>query len=174
MLQKPSANEYAPYYERYVALVPNDDVLKVLKEQIGTMAAALGSLPIGKETYRYAEGKWSIREVIGHLIDGERVFGYRAFCFSRGETAALPSFDENVYVARSTYDTRPLDRLIKEFSLLREANLAFLTELPPDQWAHMGTASGKQVSVRALAYIMAGHVSHHVAILHERYGVPGR
>ena len=101
MTERPAEAEYAPFYAGYVALVPETDVLAVLEGQVDAMRRLLASVPAESETYRYAEGKWSLRQVIGHLVDGERVFGYRAFCFSRGEQAALPSFDENAYVAAS-------------------------------------------------------------------------
>jgi hypothetical protein len=168
---RPEADEYAHFYAGYVARVTEDDILGVLaaqKDDIGTLAR---SLPEAKQSYRYAEGKWSVGEVLSHLIDGERVFGYRAFCFSRGEQAPLPSFDENQYVSASRAGDVPLVALAGEFATVRESNLAFLRRLGDDAWARTGTASGKPVSVRALAWIMAGHPRHHLAVLRERYGV---
>ena len=109
--------------------------------------------------------------MLGHLIDGERVFGYRAFCFSRGEQEPLPSFDENQYVAAAGADRIPAAELSSEFAAVRASNLAFMRRLSAAEAKHLGTASGKPVSVRALAYIMAGHPRHHVAVLRERYGV---
>ena len=109
--------------------------------------------------------------MLSHLIDGERVFGYRAFCFSRGEQAPLPSFDENQYVSASRAGDVPLVALAGEFAAVRESNLGFLRRLDDDGWTRTGTASGKPVSVRALAWIMAGHPRHHLAVLRERYGV---
>ena len=168
---KPAATEYAPFYAGYVARVTEDDILGVLGAQKTEIGALARSLAPAKETYRYAEGKWSIREVLGHLIDVERVFGYRAFCFSRGEQAALPSFDENQYVSVAQADAIPLRELAGEFATVRDSNLAFLRRVGDDAWTRVGTASGKPVSVRALAWIMAGHPRHHVAVLRERYGV---
>jgi hypothetical protein len=168
---RPEADEYAPFYAGYVARVTEDDILGVLaaqKDDIGTLAR---SLPEAKQSYRYAEGKWTIGEVLSHLIDGERVFGYRAFCFSRGEQAPLPSFDESQYVSASRAGDVPLVALAGEFATVRESNLAFLRRLDDDGWTRTGTASGKPVSVRALAWIMAGHPRHHLAVLRERYGV---
>ena len=170
-LDRPESSEYAPFYAGYVARVPEDDILSVLQRQGEQIRDLARSLPAAKETYRYADGKWSIREVLGHLIDGERVFGYRAFCFSRGEQAPLPSFDENQYVAAAGADTIPLAELGSEFAAVRASNLAFLRRLSAAEAARVGTASGKPISVRALAYIMAGHPRHHVAVLRERYGV---
>lgn len=169
---RPAEGEYAPFYAGYVALVPEIDIVPVLETQIGEIRRFAAAVPPGRETDRYAEGKWSVRQVLGHLVDAERVFGHRAFCFSRGETAALPSFDENHYVAADDSDSIPLEELAGELALVRESNLAFLRRLDEGRWARVGTASGKSVSVRALAFIMAGHIRHHVRVLRERYRVP--
>lgn len=169
---RPQADEYAPYFERYIALVPEADPLPVLDAQSGILAGMSASLPASKEQFRYADGKWTIREVFGHLIDAERVFGYRSFCISRGESAPLPAFDEDAYVLRSGYDRRTVADLVREFTLVRQSNLSFLSALTSEQWKSIGTASGKPISVRALPFIMAGHVRHHLRILHERYGIP--
>jgi len=171
MIDKPAENEYASFYARYVALVPEADILGVLEQQTQAIGRLAGSVGAEKETYRYAPGKWSVREVFGHLVDGERVFGYRAFCFSRGEQAALPGFDENQYVAVAGADRIPIAELADEFAAVRASNLAFLRRLSGAEAARVGTASGKPISVRALAYIMAGHPRHHLAVLRERYGV---
>jgi hypothetical protein len=171
MTQRPTQTEYAPFYAGYVALVPESDVLAVLGGQVEEIRRLLSSVAAGRETHRYAEGKWSIRQVLGHLVDAERVFGHRAFCFSRGEQAALPSFDENGYVAAARSDQVPLRELLDELALVRQANLCVLRRLDSREWALAGTASGKPVSVRALAWIMAGHPRHHLNVLRERYGV---
>jgi hypothetical protein len=168
---RPEAGEYAPFYAGYVARVTEDDILGVLAGQKDEIASLARSLPATRRSYRYAEDKWSIGEVVSHLIDGERVFGYRAFCFSRGEQAALPGFDENEYVRASRAGDVPLVVLADEFRAVRDSNLAFLRRLGADVWARTGTASGAAVSVRALAWIMAGHPRHHLAVLRERYGV---
>jgi len=170
-MSRPEAAEYAPFYAGYVARVTEDDILGVLAAQKDEIGALARSLPATKQSYRYAEGKWSVGEVLSHLIDGERVFGYRAFCFSRGEQAALPSFDENEYVSASRAGSVPLVALADEFAAVRDSNLAFLRRLVADTWTRTGTASGKPISVRALAWIMAGHPRHHLAVLRERYGV---
>ena len=170
-MQRPTETEYAPFYASYVALVPETDILGVLEQQVEEIQRLAGSLPAERESYRYAEGKWSIRQVLGHIIDGERVFGYRAFSFSRGEQAALPSFDENQYVAGARSDSIPLRELVEELALVRQGNLVVLRRLDAREWAQVGTASGKPVSVRALAWVMAGHPRHHLKTLRERYGV---
>ncbi len=171
MTERPPQSEYAPFYAGYVALVPETDVLAVLEGQVDAIRGALASVPAARENYRYAEGKWSIRQVLGHLIDAERVFGYRAFCFSRGEEAPLPSFDENRYVGAARADSIPLAELLAELALVRQGNLVVLRRLDAREWARVGTASGQPVTVRALAWIMAGHPRHHMDVLRERYGV---
>jgi hypothetical protein len=145
--------------------------MTVLENQMTEISTLCAGVPESKETYCYAEGKWSIREVIGHLIDGERIFGYRAFCISRGETAPLPSFDENFYVTQSRYDKRTLTDLTDELLALRRTNLAFMHWLEEADWLRQGTASNKVVSVRAIAYIMAGHILHHFNGLRSNYGI---
>jgi len=171
MPQKPAPEEYAPFYAGYVSLVPEADVLPVLSAQTSEIRGLAGAVPKDRESFRYAPGKWSIRQVLGHIGDGERVFGYRAFCISRGDQAALPGFDENDYVAESPYDQQTVAELADDFARLRAANLALLGHLDPARWARVGNANGKPVSVRALAFIMAGHVRHHLGVLKTRYGV---
>jgi len=170
-MQRPTDTEYAPFYARYVGLVPETDILAVLEPQVEEIRRFLAPVSAEKEAYRYAEGKWSIRQVLGHLVDAERVFGHRAFCFSRGEQAALPSFDENRYVAAARTDEVTLRELVDELALVRQANLAVLRRLDAREWEQAGTASGRLVSVRALAWVMAGHPRHHVEVLREKYGV---
>jgi hypothetical protein len=174
MMGRPSADEYAPFYAGYVSRVTEDDVLRVLEEQPGILKALASGVPSDREIHRYAPDKWSIRQVFGHLVDAERVFGYRAFCFSRCDETPLPSFDENAYVANASSDGVTLAALADEFVLVRESNLAFMRGLADDRWRQVGTASGKPVSVRALAHIMAGHVRHHLKVLEERYALDGR
>jgi hypothetical protein len=169
--ERPPESEFAPFYKGYVELVPEADVVAVLEAQADEIRRVASSVRQERETYRYGEGKWSVREVFGHLVDAERVFGYRAFCFSRGEQAALPSFDENRYVAASRSDATPLGDLVDELALVRRSNLIVFQRLQPAEWTQAGTASGRRVTVRALAWILAGHVRHHLAILRERYGV---
>jgi len=172
MIARPASSEYAPFYAGYVAALPDGDILQILEQQTAELRQLAAGTPTDRETFRYAEGKWSVREVIGHLIDTERIFAYRALRFSRGDEAPLTGFDENVYVAASTFDHRPLSSLVDEIVHVRQANLALFGGLAPDDWTRLGTANGKAVSVRALAFIMAGHVRHHLDILRDRYGAP--
>jgi hypothetical protein len=167
----PAESEYAPAYAGYVANVAaDDDVVAVLDGQRAELAA-LPAAGRERETHRYADGKWSVREVVGHLGDAERVFGYRLFCISRGEQQPLPGFDENTYAARSGAHQRPLADLVAELLLLRQANLALLRNLADAAWLQSGVANDKPISVRALAYVLAGHCRHHLGILRDRYGI---
>ena len=172
VMNRPDNGEYAESYQAYVDLVPERDVLAVLAAQGDELRTLLSRVPRERETFRYRPGKWSIREVVGHIGDGERVFGYRAFCISRGDQASLPGFDENDYVDASGYDRRPLGGLLEVFESLRAANLAELSAIDADVWNRVGLANDTPVSVRALAFMLAGHVRHHMAILTNRYEVP--
>ncbi len=173
MTGRPTEGEFAPYYLRYVSLVPEAEVLPAFAAQLTELTRAVTSVAPAQETFRYAPGKWSIREVLGHMIDAERVFGYRAFCISRGEAAPLPSFDENSYVAESPYNDIALADLSAEFAATRRSNQSLLIALTEAAWQRVGTASNNPVSVRALAYIMVGHVRHHLNALQSSYGVTG-
>ena len=171
MMKRPEPSEYAPFYAGYVGLVPEDDVLAVLEAQPAEVTRLAAGLPADRETYRYGPGKWSVRELLGHVGDGERVFGYRAFCIGRGERIPLPGFDEQEYIAAANYDARPAAELAADFAGLRASNLSVLRNLAPERWAQAGNANGKPVTVRALAWVMAGHVRHHLAVLRDRYRV---
>jgi hypothetical protein len=141
----------------------------VLESQVEDLRAYARGVTPERETFAYEAGKWSIREVVGHIVDGERVFGYRVFCISRGEKAALPTFDENEYAAQSPAASTPLVGLVSELATVRQSNLLVLRRLTDAAWHHVGTASGASVSVRAMAYIMAGHLRHHLNVLNTRY-----
>jgi len=168
-LGQPLESEYAPYYQGYVAHVNEDEILPVLRSQLDALDVLLGGVAPERETYRYAEGKWSIREIVGHLIDGERVFGYRAFCIARGEKQNLPGFEQNDYILTAPYDRIDLEDLLAELRLVRLSNIAMLRNLDEEAWMRIGTANDNQVSVRALAFIIAGHARHHMGVLRERY-----
>jgi len=165
----PLESEYAPYYQDYISQVSEDEILPVLRSELDALEVLLGRVTPERETHRYAEGKWSIREIAGHLIDGERVFGYRAFAFARGDRNNMPGFDQNEYILTSPYDRLDLEDLLSEFRLVRLSNIAMLRTLDEESWMRTGTANENQVSVRALAFIMAGHVRHHMGVLRDKY-----
>jgi hypothetical protein len=168
-MSRPEKNEYAEYYETYVSLVEETDIVSALQNQLAELENLFAALAEEKGAHAYAEGKWSIKELIGHLIDGERVFAYRAFRFSRADQTALAGFEQDDYITYGNFNNRPLADLIEEFSLLRKANLHLFKNLSAEAWFRTGTASDAEVSVRALAYIMVGHVRHHANILKTRY-----
>lgn len=171
MLHRPGDDEYAPFYGRYIRRVPDGDVIQVLALQFETSRALLASVTAVQARYRYAPEKWSVKEVVGHLSDTERVMAYRALRIGRGDTVPLAGFDENDYVRAADFDTRTLGSILDEWAAVRQATLRLLEGLPPAAGPRRGEASGHPVSVRALAYIIAGHELHHRALLHERYGL---
>ncbi len=172
---RPAPSEYAPAYGGYIDLVPEAGsvLLTVLGDQIGQLAQVAAAVPADREAFAYAPGKWTVREVFAHLIDVERIFGYRAYCLSRGDAGPFPGFDDEAYVARSGANRRTVADLAAEFGSVRQANLLALGPLGPEAWRVAGTANGKPVSTRSLAYMMAGHPRHHLGLLESRYGIRG-
>ncbi|MFN2577182.1 MAG: DinB family protein [Pyrinomonadaceae bacterium] len=168
-MNRPSETEYAAYYQTYVNQVSETDIMAVLRGELDELDVLLARVPAEKETYAYAEGKWTTRQIIGHLIDGERVFGYRALCIARGETQNLPGFDQNDYMLTAPYSHIELEDLLSELRLVRLSNIAMFRSLDEGAWSRVGTANRNDVTVRALAFIMAGHVRHHTNVLKERY-----
>lgn len=166
---RPEENEYAPYYGKYVSLVPDADVVETLERQIEDTLALLGGVGEERAAHRYEPGKWSIKEVVGHLIDAERIFAYRALAIARGEQKPLPGMDQDEYMAGANFDARTLADLAEEFAHVRRANVLMLRGLSADAWSRRGVASDNEVTVRAIAYIIAGHEAHHVRILRTRY-----
>ncbi|HYH82153.1 MAG TPA: DinB family protein [Longimicrobium sp.] len=169
IFERPAQDEHAEYYGRYIKLVPDGDLLEFLDRQTGETDALLRGIPANLHDHRYAEGKWSIKEMIGHVADAERIFAYRALRFSRGDATPLASFDENAYVANARFAEQDFGALVDEWLAVRRATLALLRGMNADEAARRGIASESQVSVRALAWIIAGHVIHHTSILRERY-----
>ncbi|GIV59020.1 MAG: hypothetical protein KatS3mg043_0109 [Rhodothermaceae bacterium] len=165
----PAPGEYAPFYAGYVAAVAGEDVAEVLRSQPVELRALLGSLSDEAARYRYAPGKWSVKEVVGHLTDAERILACRLLRIARGDATPLPGFDEQAYVAAAGFDRLPLASLLDGFETARAATLALVETLAPEDGTRQGTANGTPVSVRALLYILAGHVRHHQRILRERY-----
>jgi len=166
---RPESDEYAPFYETYVSLVPEGGVVETLERQGAETLALLRSLPEGRGGHRYEPGKWSVKQVVGHVIDAERIFAYRALVIARGERQPLPGMDQDEYMAGADFDARTLAGLADEFEAVRRSNVLMLRAFTPEAWARRGTASDNEVTVRALAYILAGHEAHHVRVLRERY-----
>lgn len=169
MTGRPAANEFAAYYRGYVDRVTGDDVLGVLEAQLDTTLGVLAGISEERSLQRYAADKWSMRELLNHVSDTERVFVYRALWFARGFDTALPGFDQNVAVPTAAAEQFSWASHVEDFRAVRAATLTFFRNLPEEAWGRSGVASGNPVTVRALAYIIAGHVAHHIAVLEERY-----
>jgi hypothetical protein len=167
--QRPADTEYAPFYAGYVARVPDGDVVELLRAQIGETLALIRDIPESRGSHRYAEGKWSIREVVGHMSDAERIMGYRALRIARGDKTPLPGFDENDFVRNASFERRTLSSLATELEQVRAASLVLFDSFTDEEAARVGNANGRDVTARAIAYIIAGHERHHLAIVRERY-----
>ncbi|MGH7620384.1 MAG: DinB family protein [Gemmatimonadaceae bacterium] len=166
---RPQANEHADFYLQYVSKVPDGDLLSLLREQSADTVRLLQDLTPDQANYAYAPGKWTIKEVVGHIGDAERIFAYRALRIARNDPTPLSSFDENTYVANANFGARALSDLLDELQVVRASTIHLAKSWDAETLARVGTASGKPVSVRALLYIIAGHERHHAALFRERY-----
>lgn len=166
---RPEASEHLPYYEKYIRLVPGDDPLAALASQSGETLATLRAVSEPDSLKRYAPGKWSLREVIGHLTDAERVFAYRALRIARGDATPLAGFEQDDWMLEAHFDERSFHDLLDEFRTVRQSSVLLFRPLDPETWRRRGVASGGDVSVRAVAFIIAGHERHHMAIVREKY-----
>lgn len=169
LIPRPAADEYAPYYGRYIERVPDGDLCAMLQTQLAETLALVESIPESRGTHRYGADKWSIKEVLGHVIDTERIMSYRALRIGRGDATPLPGFEQNEYVPTGGFDRRSFQDLGEELTAVRQASIHLFRHLDAVALARRGTASGNPVTARALAWIIAGHERHHVAILRDRY-----
>jgi uncharacterized damage-inducible protein DinB len=168
---RPEAESFPPYYRKYIDLVPDGDLRRLLPVIFDADFRALRTITPEQERHRYASGMWSIRECVGHMIDTERVFAYRALRIARGDQTALPGFDENLFVSNARYDDIPLEQILGEMMAVHAATIMLFENMADDAFDRVGTASGGAVSVRALAYMIAGHELHHMNVFRERYDV---
>jgi len=168
-LKRPDSSEYAPYYETYVGLVPEGDVVQLLTRQFEDSSILLSPLTDEQAAFRYAPEKWSIKELVGHLNDTERIFAARALHFARGAQASLPGYEQDEYVAVAASDDVPIADLLAEYYAVRQATITLFGNLPRDAWDRRGTADGVGFTVRSVANIIAGHELHHQRVLQERY-----
>jgi uncharacterized damage-inducible protein DinB len=168
-MTRPQSTEAADYYFKYIDLITSEDIVPTFKEQLGQTVRFLKGISEEQSLHTYAPGKWTIREVLSHVNDGELAFLGRAFWFARGFQDPLPSFDQDVAVQHSHANEISWAELVEEFKNLRSASISFFKTLPPEAWSRAGVASDNSVTVRALAYIMAGHVTHHTNVLREKY-----
>ena len=168
---KPKSGDFNPYYDRYISLIGDDDIIEVLEEQRKTSEKLLETFTEKQGNYSYADGKWTVKEVLGHVIDTEKIMAYRALAFARGEKQSLPGFEQDDYVAESNFNNRSLDDLINEFLTARESNIILFNSFDEEILNRRGTASDSEVTVLALIYIIAGHEKHHMKFLREKYGL---
>lgn len=166
---RPDATEYPSFYAGYIASVPAGDILVVLRKESDELSAALGAIHEDKGGYRYADGKWTVRTLIGHVIDAERIFSYRALRLARGDATPLPGFEETQYAETAGSDARAVADLAAEMLDVRASTIRLFESLPEDAWVRRGIVNNGEVSVRALGYITAGHARHHLNVLRERY-----
>ena len=166
---RPNPGDYDPYFEQYIKLVEGNKIIKILYEQSKITRELIKSISDYKGNYRYADGKWTIKEVIGHILDSERILAYRALSLARGEKKSLPGFDHNDYVEEGNFNRRELSELSFEFKLLRESNLLMFKNFSEEMLCKKGLADEASVTVLALLYIIAGHEKHHLNVLEEKY-----
>ncbi|MCR8635112.1 DinB family protein [Paenibacillus radicis (ex Xue et al. 2023)] len=169
MIQRPDPAEHDPYYERYIQLVPSDDLLAQLRKQLTDTLELLQSTSEMKASYRYAPGKWSLREVVGHMADTERIMSYRLLRVSRGDATPIAGFDEDAYAKAANYEAYPMHSILDEFSIVRKSTLFLLERITPEAWGYWGTSNNSKITARALGYIIAGHELHHRSVIQARY-----
>ena len=173
-MRRPETSEYAEYYGLYINQVPDGDILELLAAGVRRSREVLGELPQAWETHRYQPGKWTIREVVGHMVDVERMFGYRALSMARADPAPLPGMDQELWAAQSNAGDRPLAALIADLERARASSIAMFESFDDASWERRGKASGVGFGVRAFPYILAGHEIHHLRVLEEKYLRPLR
>lgn len=169
MIHKPAVTEYPAYFTKYIELVATDDLLQELQNSGKQTIATLEGLSEAEASFRYAPVKWSIKEVVGHIVDTERILSYRALRIARGDVTPLPGFDESTYVSLANFSERPLSSLLQSFSIVRQSTIDLLEQFPEDAWSRVGIVSNNEITVRALGFIVAGHELHHLRVIVERY-----
>lgn len=170
-ITSPEATEYNPYYGKYVSLIAGGDILATLTNQVDRMQSLLSRLGKDEANFSYAPGKWTVKQALGHVIDTERIFSYRALRISRGDKTPLPGFEQNDYVPNGPFEFVSLPELLEEYAAVRHATVLLFRHLRPEAWERRGTASNSEVTVRALAYIIAGHNEHHYQLLRDKYAI---
>ncbi|MFN8712152.1 MAG: DinB family protein [Bacteroidota bacterium] len=170
MFSHPQPGSFNAYLQNYIGLVPGNDPMQVLKEQVLDFKAILSEISFENEDYRYAEGKWSVKELVGHIIDTERIFAFRALAIARGEQQGIPGYDENLYAAEGRFDKRTLYDLAHEYGTVRDATISLFRYMDPEVLTRQGTANGNPLTPLACLWVIAGHQIHHENVLRERYG----
>lgn len=171
MIERPTTEEYAAFYAGYIRLVPEGDVIELLEKQADTVQALLSSLTEEQGDYRYAEGKWSVKEVIGHLTDNERIMSNRLLRIARGDVTPHPGYDQDVLMQSHPFDTYTLTDLSEEYAAVRRSTILMLRHLSPEAWLRKGIVSDNPASARSIAFVLVGHELHHLSVLRDRYSV---
>ncbi|UYX55239.1 DinB family protein [Bacillus thuringiensis] len=169
MQKRPEANEYNPYYSTYISLIPDGDIIHILEKQMKETNLLLKDISDSEGHFRYAPNKWSIKEVIGHIADTERIMAYRLLSIARGETAELPGYNDDMYVLRAAFDKQSMQDLLENLTVVRQSTMHLLKSLDKEAWLQWGIANNSEVTVLALANIIAGHELHHCQLIKERY-----
>ncbi|WNR42595.1 DinB family protein [Paenibacillus roseipurpureus] len=169
MLQRPGQDEYASFYTGYIQVVPEGDYVSILDEQEKALVAMFSSLQEEQALSGYAPGKWSLKEVLGHITDTERIMSYRLLRIARGDQTDLPGFDQDVFIAHSNFDGVALKDLIQDFQAVRQATRALLPTIADEAWTRFGTANTFRISARAIAFVIAGHAQHHLNVAEQKY-----
>lgn len=172
VVARPTSADFAPYYAKYIDLTPAGDLVAILQAQAREFETLLRAVPEARAGFAYADGKWTVREVVGHLTDTERVFAYRATAFSRADAQPLPSFDEAAWNPHGAYNDRPLSDVIAEWVTTRMATVSLLRAMPGEGLSRRGVASGMEITALACLTLLPGHVVHHLRVLQQSYGVP--
>ncbi|RXK50686.1 DinB family protein [Aquirufa rosea] len=169
----PASYEYpkTSYFTEYLNFEPNENIFEVFENQTKIILDIYQNLSPRQWSYAYSPGKWTLQQLLGHMVDTERIISYRALAISRGEQQALPGFDENAYLVKAHYENQNPELILKQYHLTRQATIALLQSFSPDQWNTIGQANGNSVSVRALSWMIAGHEKHHLSIMNERYAI---
>ena len=169
ILRRPNDTEYNPRFSHYIDLVPESDLAAAMSKQLTDTQTMISAISTSKSDFRYAPEKWSVKEVIGHILDTERIMGYRLLCFARGEAINLQRADENLYVKNADFARFTIQELFDEFALVRKSHIVLLDHLPEEAWDREGSMAGNPISVRAVAYIMLGHERHHLGVIQDKY-----
>jgi uncharacterized damage-inducible protein DinB len=169
LLQKPAPTEYPAYFETYLKRLPDTDILAFLSEQVETLINLFENMPEANAEKGYAEGKWSLKELLQHMLDTERIMAYRAICFSRGEESMLPGFEEDGYAANSNANRRALEDILAEYRMLRQSTIALFKSFSSEMLMRTGNANNAQYNVRSIAWVIAAHENHHMNIIQTRY-----
>lgn len=169
MITKPAENQYPDYYQKYTNIVPDGDILEILKSNKEKIISLLSGLTDKQAEYRYAEGKWSIKELLGHLTDTERIFAYRALRMARNDKTNIPQYDHDAYVAEAKFDNQKIADIIEHYNTVRQASISLFKSFDEDVWERIGSSGGKEFIVKCFPFIIAGHELHHLGIIKERY-----